>query len=87
VASNQVVFADYFGRNALGAIRGYAQPFQLGTNAFGPILAGAAHDLTGSYVAAFVPFSLCYLVAALALVIARKPAPPETPATRPLAGA
>jgi sugar phosphate permease len=87
VASNQVVFADYFGRNALGAIRGYAQPFQLGTNAFGPILAGAAHDLTGSYVAAFVPFSLCYLVAALALVIARKPAPPETPAMRPLAGA
>jgi OFA family oxalate/formate antiporter-like MFS transporter len=78
VASNQTVFADYFGRNSLGAIRGYAQPFQLGTNAFGPILAGAAHDLTGSYVAAFIPFTVCYLVAALALVIASKPRPPDT---------
>jgi MFS family permease len=86
VASNQVVFADYFGRNALGAIRGYAQPFQLGTNAFGPILAGAAFDLTGSYVAAFVPFTVCYLFAALALVIAKKPAPPETVPAPVLAG-
>ncbi len=39
VASNQIVFADYFGRDAIGAIRGFSQPFQLGTNAFGPILA------------------------------------------------
>ncbi len=77
VASNQIVFADYFGRDAIGAIRGFSQPFQLGTNAFGPILAGAAHDLTGSYVAAFIPFTLAYLVSALALVIAKKPRPPS----------
>jgi MFS family permease len=85
VASNQVVFADYFGRHALGAIRGYSQPFQLGTNAFGPILAGAAHDLTGSYVAAFAPFAIAYLVSAGALVIAKKPRPPTRQAT-PAAG-
>jgi MFS family permease len=76
VASNQVVFADYFGREAIGAIRGYAQPFQLGTNAFGPILAGAAFDLTGSYTAAFVPFTVGYIISALALVVATKPRPP-----------
>ena len=86
VASNQIVFADYFGRDALGAIRGYSQPFQLGTNAFGPILAGAAHDLTGSYVAAFIPFTLAYLVSALALVIAKKPRPPETAQITPPTG-
>jgi len=80
VASNQVVFADYFGREALGAIRGSATPFQLGTNAFGPILAGAAFDLTGSYTAAFVPFTVAYLIAAMALVIARKPKAPDRPA-------
>jgi MFS family permease len=77
VASNQVVFADYFGRDAIGAIRGYSQPFQLGTNAFGPLLAGAAYDLSGSYVAAFIPFACAYLVAATALVIAKKPPPPR----------
>ncbi len=86
VASNQIVFADYFGRDAIGAIRGYSQPFQLGTNAFGPILAGAAHDLTGSYVAAFIPFTLAYLISALALVIAKKPAPPEAAQAAPPAG-
>jgi MFS family permease len=78
VASNQVVFADYFGRGSLGAIRGAATPAQLGTNAFGPILAGGAYDLTGSYMAAFVPLTIAYLVAAGALMIARKPVPPES---------
>jgi MFS family permease len=76
IAGGQVVLADYFGRNALGAIRGYSQPFQLGTNAFGPLLGGVAHDLTGSYVAAFIPFAIAYVVAAAALVIAKKPRPP-----------
>lgn len=78
VASNQVVFADYFGRDSLGSIRGASVPAQLGTNAFGPILAGAAYDLTGSYLAAFIPLTIAYLVAAAALVIARKPSPPVT---------
>ncbi|HLF71446.1 MAG TPA: MFS transporter [Dehalococcoidia bacterium] len=76
VTSNQVVFADYFGREALGAIRGSAAPMQLGLNAAGPIVAGVAYDSTGSYLAAFIPFTLAYLVAALALVLASKPTPP-----------
>ncbi len=76
VASNQVVFAVYFGRGSLGAFRGAESPALLGTNAFGPILAGGAYDLTGSYMAAFVPLTIAYLVAAAALMIARKPVPP-----------
>ena len=77
VASNQIVFAEYFGREALGAIRGAATPAQLGLNAVGPVLAGAAYDLTGSYLAAFVPLTGAYLLAAAALALARKPAPPS----------
>jgi OFA family oxalate/formate antiporter-like MFS transporter len=76
VASNQVVFAEYFGRESLGAIRGAAIPAQLGMNALGPIIAGGAYDLTGSYMAAFVPFTLFYVLAAIGLVLARKPVPP-----------
>jgi sugar phosphate permease len=88
VASQQVVFADYFGREALGAIRGFATPFQLGTNAFGPLLAGAAFDLTGSYTAAFVPFTFACILAAAALLIARRPTPPATgPDAMPVLGA
>jgi len=77
VTSSQVVFADYFGRQALGAIRGSAAPVQMTLNAIGPVVGGAAFDLTGSYMAAFVPFTLAYLVAAASLVVAAKPAPPE----------
>ena len=76
VASNQVVFADYFGRESLGAIRGAAIPAQLGMNALGPIIAGGAYDLTGSYMAAFVPFTLLYVLSAVGLILARKPVPP-----------
>jgi MFS family permease len=76
VASNQVVFADYFGREALGAIRGQSMPAQLVMNAIGPLLAGGAYDLTGSYLAAFIPFTVGYVIAAFALIIAKKPPPP-----------
>jgi MFS family permease len=76
VTSNQIVFADYFGRNAIGAIRGVAGPFQLGFNAAGPIVGGLAFDLTGSYLAAFIPFTIAYVVAAVCLVIAKKPSLP-----------
>jgi len=83
VASSQVVFADYFGRQALGAIRGAATPAQLGLNAIGPLVAGAAYDLTGSYIAAFVPFTCGYLAAATALAFAGKPEAPARLRVRP----
>ncbi|HXH23095.1 MAG TPA: MFS transporter [Dehalococcoidia bacterium] len=77
VTSSQVVFADYFGREAIGAIRGAAAPIQMGLNAIGPVVAGAAYDLTGNYLAAFIPFTAAYLLAAASLVAARKPVVPE----------
>jgi cyanate permease len=77
VTSGQIVFADFFGREALGAIRGTAAPVQFAFNAVGPLMAGVAHDLTGSYMAAFVPLTCGYLVAALALAIAQRPTPPQ----------
>jgi MFS family permease len=76
VTSSQIVFADYFGRGSLGAIRGASVPFQMGLNAIGPLVAGGAYDLTGSYLAAFIPFTIAYLIAAVAMVVARRPALP-----------
>jgi len=73
ITSNQIVFAEYYGREALGAIRGAAAPFQMALNSVGPIVAGLAFDLTGSYLAAFVPFTGCYLIAAAALAVAHRP--------------
>ncbi len=87
VTSSQVVFADYFGREALGAIRGSAAPIQMTLNAIGPLLAGAAYDLTGSYLAAFIPFTVAYLIAAASLTVARKPTAPRLPRSEQLGAA
>jgi MFS family permease len=86
VTSSQIIFADLFGRHALGAIRGVALPFQMGFNAVGPIVAGLAFDLTGSYLAAFIPFTIAYLIAAGALALAKRPVLPkrEEPALVPM---
>ena len=80
VTSSQIVFADYFGRRSLGAIRGSAAPFQFSFNAVGPIVGGVAFDLTGSYLAAFIPFTFAYLIAAGSLLVARKPGLPPVAA-------
>lgn len=81
VTSGQIVFADYFGREALGAIRGTSAPIQFSFNAVGPLMAGVAFDVTGNYLAAFIPFTIGYLLAAAALAMAQKP---KLPAGREL---
>ncbi len=80
VTSSQIIFAYYFGRRELGAIRGAALPLQMVTSASGPLIGGVAFDLTGSYLAAFVSFAFGYLIAALALVVSTRP---KMPATQP----
>jgi cyanate permease len=73
LTSSQIVLADYFGRMSLGTIRGISAPFQMSFNAAGPLIAGIVYDATGSYIAAFSLFASCYVAAAVALLIARRP--------------
>jgi MFS transporter, OFA family, oxalate/formate antiporter len=64
-----VAWADYFGRANYGAIRGLALSAQVLSQAAGPILSGALHDLTGNYLASlycFVALSALTIPAALA---------------------
>ena len=46
----ETVWADYFGRMTLGAIRSIGRPFTIISSAGGPVMAGLAYDTTGSYV-------------------------------------
>ena len=46
---NQVIWADYYGRGSLGAIRGLTSPVNQVTNALGPVVAAIVFDATGSY--------------------------------------
>lgn len=73
VTMHSMIFATYFGRLALGSIRGIASPIQLAANALGPFAGGLIHDVTGSYVLAFGGFGVLYTVAALCVLLAAQP--------------
>jgi len=71
-----VVYADYFGRRAMGRITGSIQPFRMGMNAAGPFLVGLWFDRSGSYDLSFLAFMGLFWVAALMLALASYPASP-----------
>jgi MFS family permease len=73
-ALSQVIWADYFGRRAMGLIQGSVQPVQMGMNAIGPYLTGVWYVATSSYTVPFVTFAVFYLVAAAAIAFAPLPA-------------
>ena len=69
----QIVWADYFGRESQGAIRGIVTPIQMLCNALGPLAATLVFDNTGSYISIFYAFLLIYIIAAFAMAFARSP--------------
>jgi len=66
-----VLWANYFGRAHLGAIRGFAQLAAGPIGAMGPLMAGFLYDETGDYTIAFKWFFGTMAIVALALIFAR----------------
>ena len=64
---------EYFGRKAFATIAGFMQLFLAIPTILGPILAGYAYDVTGSYYQAFMLFVLLYAVGIVILYFARPP--------------
>ncbi|HEU5095050.1 MAG TPA: hypothetical protein VFT77_07825, partial [Reyranella sp.] len=69
-----MAWADYFGRESYGAIRGVALPLQVLAQAAGPLLSGTLRDWSGSYLESLVLFGLLAVLAAGAALTARAPA-------------
>jgi cyanate permease len=69
----QGVYAEYFGRESLGSIRGAVAPVQMLFNATGPVLAGLVFDVTGSYDRIFWAYAAVLLLAATWMALARPP--------------
>ncbi len=67
----QLVVQDAFGVRHFGAIMGLINMLTVVSFGTGPILAGVSYDATGSYTFVFVAVSLMFIVAALALTLAR----------------
>ncbi len=71
-----LAWADYFGRQSFGAIRGVALTMQVTAQASGPLLSGVLRDATGTYVASLACFAGLAFFGALVGLLARAPNPP-----------
>ncbi len=68
-----VAWADSFGRQYIGSIRGITVPLQTLAQASGPLISGALYDLTGGYDVALRLFCVCSLIAMVMALFAVKP--------------
>ena len=69
----QLIFAEYYGRNSLGSIRGMIWPVQMTTNASGPLFGSIIFDQTQSYYYMWVVFGFLMLISAAATYFAKPP--------------
>ncbi len=68
-----IAFADYYGRQSLGAIRGVTEPFTSLEQAVGAVASGIVFDLTHSYDIALVAFAILGALTAVFVLFARPP--------------
>ena len=73
VLLQNLIYADYFGRGNLGAIRGFTTPFQMGANSVGPLVGAFVYDVTGSYTSILMVFVGLMLLAGVAMLAAKPP--------------
>ena len=77
VVFQNIIWADYYGRQNLGAIRGMVAPFAALGGGISPFIAGWMFDTTGSYDSILVMMGGGAFVAAILIFLAQ---PPGTPA-------
>ncbi len=74
IVENQL-WADYFGRRHLGAIRGFGAPFRIASPT-GPVLTGLLFEWTGSYTVPFTIFMVIFMLMTVAMFFATPPVKP-----------
>lgn len=70
-----IAWADTFGRQSFGAIRGVTLSVQVTGQAIGPVLSGALRDWTGSYLLSLQVFMALAMCAAACAVFLKPPRP------------
>jgi sugar phosphate permease len=74
-----VAYANFFGRQSLGAIRGVTEPFTSLGQAIGAVASGLVFQVAGSYEIAFIIYAVLGAITGLALLLARPPVHPGGP--------
>lgn len=72
-----VAYANFFGRQSLGTIRGVTEPFTSLGQAIGAVASGLVYQFAGGYGIAFIIYAVLGAVTALALLLARPPVHPQ----------
>ena len=73
--TQEVVWANYYGRLSLGLVRSLGFLIGFGFGAIGPIFMNAIFDIFGSYRPAFMLFAGFFVVAGLIIMVAQPPKP------------
>ncbi|MBI2863348.1 MAG: MFS transporter [Chloroflexi bacterium] len=71
--TQEVFWANYFGRLSLGTVRSIALPFSLGFSALSPVIAGWTYDTFHSYQYAFVWFAFASALGTFLVYLSRPP--------------
>jgi MFS family permease len=71
-----IILAQYYGRESYGRIAGVTSPFNMVALGLGPLTASLSYDLTGAYTTVYAIFGFTYLISAILLWLARRPALP-----------
>jgi MFS family permease len=73
----EILFADYFGHEYLGAIRGAIMPINVLSMAASPILAAWLYETTGAYEIPYTLFLCTFIAGSGIMYFAKPPKPPE----------
>jgi sugar phosphate permease len=72
-----MVWAEFYGRTAMGSIYGFSSPFRFTANALGPISAAFCFDLFGNYNVPFSIFAIAFFTIGIWWLFMK---PPQHPA-------
>ena len=79
---SNLIFANYFGRTSFGVIRGFVTPFQMFSNALGPLTATLVFDTRGDYALIVLAWSVLLPVLGVATLFASPVRRPNEPTGR-----
>ena len=73
IVLSNVAWADYYGREFVGSIRGFLTPFTTGASALGPIIIGLTYDSMKTYTQAFNGLLVMFLLGTFVILFAQSP--------------
>ncbi|MGE3796076.1 MAG: hypothetical protein AB7I38_19435, partial [Dehalococcoidia bacterium] len=76
------IWATYFGRRYIGAVRSAAMPLTMLFSATGPLVVAASYDRFGAYEGALYGVAAGWAIAAVVIMFVRRPLHPDTVVAR-----